>query len=126
MASAVDLYLLEKSIGNNAAKQLRNAFRKAIRSTVNVKGESKKATVNARYKAKRLDRLTFSAPHYIFKLNYGFEGTKKNGVNMRLKATNVLNIALEDSGILEALANDISELRAEEIITALNFIRSGR
>lgn len=126
MASAVDIYMLEKKIGKEAADKLRVAFKQAIRDTVNVKGPSQNATVTARYKSNRLDRLTFFAPHYIFKQHYGFEGTKKNGVTMRLAATNVLNRALAKSGILDSLANDISNLRAEQVITTINFIRRGQ
>ena len=126
MASAVDLYMLERSIGTDAAKQLRAAFKSAIRETVDSKGESMKATVTARYRGARLDRLSFVAPHYIFKQHNGFEGSKKNGVNMRLQATDVLNKALEKSNILDTLADKISDLRAEEVITAINFRRDGR
>lgn len=126
MASSVDIYMLEKKIGNEAAVKLRSAFKSAIRNTVNVRGESKNATVRSRFKDNRLDRISFVAPHYIFKQHYGFEGTKKNGVNMRLKATNVLNKALQSSGILDNLATDLSNLRAEEVLTNISFIPSGK
>lgn len=126
MASAVDIYMLEKKIGKEAADKLRDAFKQAIRDTINAKGPSLDATVTAKYKSERLDRLTFSAPHYIFKQHYGFEGTKKNGVNMRLAATNVLNIALAKSGVLDSLADNISNLRAEQVVTGINFIRRGQ
>lgn len=126
MASAVDLYLLEKQIGKDAAGKLRKAFKSELRKAVNVKGESKKATVSAKYKDQRLDRLSFSAPDYIFMQHNGFEGTKKNGVTMRLQPTDVLNKALQVSGVMDSLADDLSNLRAEDVITAINFTRRGQ
>jgi len=126
MISIVDMYMLEKKIGKDAADKLRKAFRSELSKAVNVKGESKKATVAARYKYDRLNRLSFIAPHYIFKQHYGFEGTKKNGVNMHLKATDVLNKALQSSGVLDTLGDELANLRAEEVLTAINFTASGR
>ena len=124
--SAVDLYQLEKQLGNQAATSLRAAFKQAIAATVNSTGDSRKATVTSRYKQQRLDRLTFSAPHYIYKQNYGFEGTKKNGVKMRLKATEVITKAIDNSGILEKLADGITDIRAEQVFLAINFKTNGR
>jgi len=124
--SAVDLYQLEKQLGAQAATSLRSAFKQAIQSTVKSTGDSRKATVTAKYKQERLDRLTFSAPHYIYKQNYGFEGTKKNGVKMRLKATDVLSKAINNSGVLEKLADGITDIRAEQVFLAINFKTNGR
>jgi hypothetical protein len=126
MAGSIDSYTLEKQIGSEAASKLRNAFRSAIRETVNVRGESRKASVTARYKQRRLDRLTFAAPYYIFMQHNGFEGQKKNGVMMRLKATDVLNKALQQSGVLENLADNIANLRGEEVIASINLPQNGR
>jgi len=127
MAGRVDLYMLEKQAGKKAADKLKTAFKTAIKNAVNVtdNGEAKKATVTTKYKNERLDRLSFVAPSYIFKQNFGFEGSKKNGVTMRLTATDVLNKALNTSHVLEELADDLTDIRAEEVITAINFTRNG-
>lgn len=126
MASTVDVYMLERKVGKNAADSLRAAWRLEIRNAVNVQGESKKATVTARYKNDRLDRLTFAAPDYIFKQNFGFIGEKSNHVMMHLKPTNVLTKAINTSGAIDTLADELTDLRAEEVITAINFIRNGQ
>lgn len=126
MAGAIDTYALEKQVGAQAVSKLRAAFKSAIRSAVKVSGDSRKATVTSRYKRQRLDRITFFAPHYILKQNYGFEGKKSNGIMMRLQATEVLSKAIESSNVLETLADDISNIRAEEVITRINFLKDGR
>lgn len=128
MTGRVDLYMLEKKAGKEAADILKAAFKREIKTAVKVTddGQAKKATVTAKYKRERLDRLTFNAPDYIFKQNFGFEGSKKNGVTMRLKATDVLGKAIDGSQVLETLADTITDLRAEEVITAINFRQNGR
>lgn len=120
MAGAFDIIAREKAIGSHAANTLRKDFKAALGETANIKGESKKATVRARYKDMRLDRITFSAPNYIFMQHYGFEGTKKNHVMMRLKATDVFNIALQKSNVLDTLATQIAENRMGEVILKIN------
>jgi len=52
----------------------------------------------------------------------GYEGTKKNGVYQRLKATDVLSKALDKSNVLDTLADNLADLRAEAVVTAINFI----
>lgn len=123
MAGTLELQALEKKIGKEAATKLKAAFKTTLNQSLKITGESKKATVTAKYKQGRLDRLTFSAPRYIFIQNYGFEGTKKNGVYQRLKATDVLNKALDKSNVLDTLADSLADLRGEAVVTAINFIQ---
>lgn len=136
--SAVDLYALEKSLANRSTTALRTGLRNAIKSTTNSKTyrtsgdktysyDNTGLAVNssgarAVFKDKRLQRIAIKAQHYIFKQNYGFEGSKKNGVNMRLEATSVLLKALNDSNVLEDLADEISEIRLSEVTAKINFI----
>jgi hypothetical protein len=121
--SFFDLLALEKQVANKAKKQLASALKFAIdRTTYKKTGEAtKSAGSRAVFKDNRLQRITLKAPHYIFKQNYGFEGTKKNGINMRLKSTGVLNIAIERSNVLETLANEISEIRLSQVTSKINF-----
>jgi hypothetical protein len=123
MPSFVDMYLLEKQVGTNATKLLRQSLKSAIQRTTKSRTglALKSATSRAVYKNERLQRITLKAPSYIFKQNYGFEGTKKNGVKMRLKATDVLSQALNSSNVLDKLADSISEIRAEQVIAAIKF-----
>lgn len=135
--SAADRYLAEKKLAGQSVTALRSAIRYAIDRTtsdariITVNGNSylyrntgealKQAGSRAVFKDQRLQRLTLRAPHYIFKQHYGFEGTKKNGVNMRLRATGVLNVAMERAKVLETIADGISEIRLDEVTARINF-----
>lgn len=122
MISAVDLYQLERNVGKDAAKTLTKSLRSMISNTSNRKtGEASKSRVTSVFKNQRLDRLTIFAPHYVFKQHYGFEGSKKNNVNMRLQSTNVLNRAIQETDILNKLIDDITDIRSEEVISVINF-----
>lgn len=137
MPGAVDTYQLERNLANKTTRVLRTAVRSAISKTVSDKrivqsgGNSylydntgnaiKQAGSRSVFKNGRLQRFTIRAPHYIFKQQYGFEGTKSNGVNMRLNATTVINKALEEANILESVSDEISEIRMEEVISIINF-----
>lgn len=100
---------------------MRRDFKSALSETANVQGLSKKSTVRSRFKNGRLDRITFVAPYYIYMQHNGFEGSKRNGVMMRLKPTDVVNVALRKSNVLESLITDLAEQRADEVIAKLNF-----
>lgn len=121
--SAADRYLAEKKLASQAVTGLRSGMRYAIDRTTHKKsGEAlKQAGSRSVFKEQRLQRLTLRAPHYIFKQHHGFEGAKKNGVNMRLRATDVLNIAIEHANVLEPLADGISEIRLDEVTARINF-----
>lgn len=123
MIGAVDLYQLEKNLAGKTTLALRNAIRLAIgQTTTSRTGEAQKqAGSRAVFKDNRLQRVTIRAPHYIFKQQYGFEGVKSNGVNMRLNATSVINKALDESNIMETLADEISEIRLTEVTSKINF-----
>lgn len=121
--SAADLYSLEKQAASNATKKLGPALKFAIdRTTYQKTGNAKKlAGSRAVFKDSRLQRITLRAPAYIFKQHYGFEGTKKNGINMRLKATGVLNVAVDRSNVVNELVNEISEARLSLVTSKINF-----
>ena len=128
MAGNIDSIMLERQIGKQAAAKLKTAFKRAIKNAVDVSddGEAKNATVTTKYKSGRLDRLTFVAADYIYKQNFGFEGTKKNGITMRLNATDVLQKAINESNVLEDLADQITDLRGESVIAEINLGNNGR
>jgi len=125
MAGTIDVLNKEKQISAIAVKKLRSAVREQISKTSDVKtGQAVRVGgAGSRFKNGRLQRITITAPHYIFKQNYGFEGKKSNGVNQRLKATDVFSKAIDSSNILENLADDISELRMEQVIALTQFNR---
>lgn len=123
--SAADLFLLEKKAGTAARQKMERGLRYAIGRTLHKgkTGDALKATSRAVYKDNRLQRITMKAPHYVFKNHYGFEGTKKNGVKMRLLTRGILNIALDQSNVLETLATDIANIRADQAVLKINFER---
>ena len=128
MPSFVDLYFLEKDLANKTTSSLKNALKSSISSTTISRTGLALRTTGSRsvFKEERLQRITIRSPHYIFKQNFGFEGTKKNGVIMRLKATGVINMALEKSNVLETLADGISEIRLSQVTSIINFKKDGR
>ena len=121
--SAIDLYNLEKGLANRSTKAIRTGIRNAILATTKNKSGLALNTAGSRavFKDQRLQRITIKAQDYIFKQHYGFEGQKKNGIMMRLKATNVIARALETSNVLETLADEIAEIRLSEVTAKINF-----
>jgi hypothetical protein len=123
MAGTIDILQREKQIASEAVKKLRGAVRQEISNTSNQRtGEALKiGNAGSKFKFGRLQRIIIKAPYYIFMQNYGFEGKKSNGINQRLKATDVFEKALESSNILENLADDISELRLDQVAALIQF-----
>jgi hypothetical protein len=121
---SVDLYQLEKDLARKTTGQIRTGLRSAIQQTTKaVSGGFALKTANSRavFKDDRLQRIVIKAPHYIFKQQYGFEGRKSNGVNMRLRATDVITQTLVNSRVMETLADEISEIRLSQITAKINF-----
>ena len=126
MTGIIDRLAAEKNLTNTAVRKLRAEFKQQLQENVKVKGETKKATVGSRFIDGRLDRITFRAPYYIYMQNFGFEGQKKNGINMRLHPTDVLNKALDRSNVLNGLIEGIAGLRGDEIVASINFGLNGQ
>lgn len=122
MTGTIDVLQREKQITSEVVKKLRVAVREQISKTTNIKtGDALKiGGAGSRFKNNRLQRIVLQAPHYIFKQNYGFEGQKSNGINQRLRATDVFSKAIQESNVLEKLADDLSELRMEQVIALTN------
>ena len=92
MAGQIDLFELEKKVGTQFANRIEKNLISSIRNKVK-KGEglALKSTVKPIFKNGILDRITIFTPYYIYPiLHIGFEGTKKNGVNARLKAKELI------------------------------------
>ncbi|HSD07895.1 hypothetical protein [Flavobacterium sp.] len=123
MAGQIDFAQKEKEIASVAVKKLRGTVRQEIANTSNKRtGEALKiGNAGSRFKFGRLQRITLKAPYYTFMQNYGFEGKKSNGVNQRLKATDVIAKAIDSSGILDDLADEISELRLDQVSALIQF-----
>ena len=123
MAGEIDLFMLEKQAGTQFANRIKRNLLSSIRSKTN-KGEglALKSTVKPFYKNNLLERITIFTPYYIYPiLHIGFEGTKSNGVNARLKAREFILDAVERGKAVEELADIIGNQRAEVIINRINF-----
>ncbi|PIF32983.1 hypothetical protein CLU81_3553 [Flavobacterium sp. 9] len=123
MAGRIDILQKEKEIASKVVKTLRLSVRQEVASTSNkLSGEGLRISgAGSQFKNGRLQRIIMKAPYYIFMQNYGFEGKKSNGINQRLKATDVFEKALGSSRILDTLADDISELRLDQVTALIQF-----
>lgn len=110
--------MTERDIANNAKTKLKGSLISKIGSQLKERtGDSKRDTdVRSRFSGEELAKLVIRAPRYIFIQNYGFEGVKKNGINMRLQAKRTIDQAIEESNIMDYLADNISEIRADKVI----------
>lgn len=118
-----DLTALEKKAGQAAARKISRKLKSLIRSsTVKRSGDMLRiSSARAVIKFDALDHIAIRSPHYAFKQHHGFEGIKKNGVRMRLKATNLFDELLDNNKTLEELADTISDLRGEEITSQISW-----
>jgi hypothetical protein len=123
MAGEIDIFLLEKQTGSEFAKRLKRNLLSSIKSKTNKgSGLANKSNVKAFYKNGLLDKLTIFTPYYIYPiLHMGFEGSKKNGVNARLKAREFIIDAIENGRLVEDLADIVGNARAEAIVGRIDF-----
>lgn len=123
MAGELDLFMLEKQAGTQFANRIKRNLLSSIRSkTKKGEGLALKSTVKPFYKNNLLERITIFTPYYIYPiLHIGFEGTKSNGINARLKARDFIIDAVERGKAVEELADIIGNQRAEVIVNRINF-----
>lgn len=126
MNSAVDAYLAnrsEKDIGKEFTYRIKRNLLSSIKNKLEKRdGLALKSTAKPVYKNGLLDRITLFTPYYIFPiLDYGFEGTKINGITMRLKAGRFLADSLENGKVIKDLADIVGNRRANDIMFRTNF-----
>jgi len=109
--------------GRKAASQLRRELRSVL-GVLNIKAGSqllRTTTVRAVGRFDALDHLNIITPNYIFMQHYGFEGIKKNGVQMTMRPYDHFNKLLDSTTALDKLADAIGEIRLDEVSTAIRF-----
>lgn len=118
-----DIQAEENRIGQNAARSLKRQILALMGEKLSVReGIMRRGTtVRAQMKYGRLDRLVIESTKVSFIQNFGFEGTKKNGIAMSLKASKHLTLAIEDSSALERLATQLANLRGDEVTNVIRF-----
>lgn len=127
MASSIDAYFAgktEQDIGRDYASRVKRNLLLSIRSKTSkgATGMALKSTAKPVFKHGLLERITLFTPYYIYPiLDYGFEGTKVNGVKMRLQAGKFLADALENGKVIQDLADVIGNQRADAILFRTNF-----
>ncbi|MFV8336419.1 hypothetical protein ACNQF7_10090 [Flavobacterium sp. RSP29] len=126
MTSAIDAYLAnksEKDIGVEFSYRIKRNLLSSIKGKLESRqGLALKSTAKPIYKNGLLDRITLFTPYYVFPiLDYGFEGTKINGINMRLKAGRFLADSLENGKVIKDLADIVGNRRANDIMFRTNF-----
>lgn len=113
--------MTEKDIANQAKRTLKDSLRTNIKSQFTQRtGDTFENTdVTSRFSKGNLTRITIKAPKHLFIQNYGFEGVKSNSVHMRLKATRTVDDTIDQTHILDYLAENLSKIRADEIMVKL-------
>lgn len=114
--------LKEAAAGTKAARKLRSDLRREAASRFRKKtGALSKISASKRMRGGSLRAIAVKAPKHAYILHHGFIGTKSNGVFQRLEASNFLLEAI-GAGSIDTLASEIAEIRAEEIVTNVNFL----
>lgn len=124
MASEIDIFLAEKKVGTDFANRIKRNLLTSIKQNVKkgATGMALKSTAKPFYKNGLLDKITLYTPYYIYPiLHYGFEGSKKNGINFRVKARQFLSDAVENGKLVEDLATIIGDQRATAIMNRVAF-----
>lgn len=113
----------EREIAQQATKKLQTAVNHNITRlfdpTGNADGMRLNTKVKPRFNKGQLVRISVVGPKHLYVQNYGFEGVKKNGINMRLQGTDVVNSAIESSNVVEFIAQSLGEARADEVIVKM-------
>lgn len=123
MAGEIDIFLQEKKTGTNYTRRVRRNLLTSIKNkTKKGSGLASKSSVKPFYINGFLEKITIATPYYIYPiLHVGFEGTKKNGIRQRLQARNIITDAVENGRLVELLATEVGENRAEAIVNRINF-----
>ena len=116
---------LEKQAGQKASLVLRKSLKSEIRNlfeTTQGNSEMLRSTVASKMKGGQIQIRVIKMPHYGFKQHFGFDGVKNNGVKLRLLSnTNFINDSLKSKNALETLITEISDIRADEVMSKINF-----
>ena len=125
-----DLTALEKKAGQKAARAISRKLKTNVRNAHYPLGLDKVANTGAmlsavsagiKIKFDSLEGIRITASRATFIQHFGFEGIKANGKKMRLQAQGHLDFLSGDSPILEQLADEIGQLRAEEITSKIRW-----
>jgi len=100
----------KRLLKNDLLNKIQNQFSQRTGDTFN------HTDVTSRFSKGLLARIIIKAPKHLFIQTFGFEGVKSNGVSMRLIATHVVDDAIDNTDVVNFLADKISEVRAESVM----------
>lgn len=115
--------MTEKEVSKIAESMLKGGLQTKIEKQFTERtGKTKENTkvVSRLYKGE-LRKVVIDAPRHLFMQNFGFEGVKKNGVMMRLKAKKTIDEAISESNIIPYLADSIAEIRGDNAIDVIKW-----
>ena len=111
----------EKAAGQKAARSIRSKLRGEINTLFERRtGRLHKTSVSAKTKYGQLDRLTITSPKYSFIHHFGYS-RKYAGKSISVPAKEHIGKALDKSNALERLADDLGEIRSDDIIAKIRF-----
>lgn len=118
-----DIVQEEKKAGQKAARTLSRRLKQVLgtATTKQTGAMLKLAGASAVMRFDALNNITIRATSATFKQHYGFEGIKKNGVAMRMQPFDHFGKLFAGTDALEKLADEIGEIRSEEITSKIKF-----
>lgn len=118
-----DILQEEKKSGQKAARTLSRRLKQVLgTATTKQTGQMLKAVgASAVVRFDALDHIAIRSTSAVFKQHYGFEGVKKNGVAMNMKPFDHFGKLFSGTNALEKLADEIGEIRSEEITSKIKF-----
>jgi hypothetical protein len=112
---------LERAIGKKHASHLQSAIRHAIqKESKSFSRLALQTKVIHKMEGGRLQRLVIETTKHSFVHHYGFEGVRSNGRALSLKDRNHLS-GIKSTYVLNGLATEIGNVRADEVIAQINF-----
>lgn len=116
-----DLTTLEKKAGQKAAKNVAAALKSVVKPDRDTGAMLRAIKAKPIMKFDGLDNITIQATNITFIRNYGFEKTSTNKAKYTLNPQDYFSRAFSKTKALEVLADEISGLRAEEIIAKIKW-----
>ena len=119
-----DILKDEKTAGKKAAKNIRQALRSVISAQIGKKSKTTGTMLNglsvkAKMRYGQLDNITIGATNVTFIQHYGFEKSASNKARFTLKPRNYFTEAFNKTKALEVLADELGDIRAEEITSKI-------
>jgi hypothetical protein len=119
---AGDTTNLEKQAGQAAARNLGRVVRKTLKQHFSKDtGRMFRTNATAKMRHGSLDRIEIRSPYYSFIQHYGFSRSYKSGKTHQSSGTDHFNEALNNTSIIEELADKIAAIRIDNVTSIIKF-----